>query len=208
MSVWVKWHLGFTPTHSKRFFKKRKKNTLSVETDEGSGTGSRSHWLLLRTKPCYPMCVYVLHHIWLFVTPWTTARQAPLAMRFPRKEYWSRLPYSLLQGFFQAQGLNPRLLCWQVDSLLLTHQGSPTLLRTNHKATWYRLGFSLPGPQNWPPADWEIETATGRAMKQYFALWVLFKFLMWTIITVCIEFVTILFLFYALVFVAMRHVGS
>ena len=122
-------------------------------------------------------------------------------MRFPRKEYWSRLPYSLLQGFFQAQGLNPRLLCWQVDSLLLTHQGSPTLLRTNHKATWYRLGFSLPGPQNWPPADWEIETietATGRAMKQYFALWVLLKFLMWTT-TVCIEFVTTLFLFYVLV---------
>ena len=35
-------------------------------------------------------------------------------------------------------------------------------------------------------------------MKQYFVLWVLLKFLMWTT-TVCIEFVTTLFLFYVLV---------
>ena len=30
--------------------------------------------------------------IWLFVTPWTVARQAPLPMGFSRQEYWSRLP--------------------------------------------------------------------------------------------------------------------
>ena len=28
-----------------------------------------------------------------FVTPWTIACQAPLSMRFPRQEYWSRLPF-------------------------------------------------------------------------------------------------------------------
>ena len=28
-------------------------------------------------------------HVWLFVTPWTVARQAPLSMEFPRPEYWS-----------------------------------------------------------------------------------------------------------------------
>ena len=33
--------------------------------------------------------------------------------------------HSLLQG---TPGLNPRLLHWQVDSLLLSHQGSPLLL--------------------------------------------------------------------------------
>ena len=27
--------------------------------------------------------------IWLFVTPWTVARQAPLSMRFSRQGYWS-----------------------------------------------------------------------------------------------------------------------
>ena len=30
----------------------------------------------------------------------------------------------LLQGIFQTQGLNPRLLHWQTDSLPLSHQGS------------------------------------------------------------------------------------
>ena len=34
----------------------------------------------------------VLSHIWLFLTPWTIARQAPLSMGFSRQEYWSELP--------------------------------------------------------------------------------------------------------------------
>ena len=29
----------------------------------------------------------------LFVTPWTSARQAPLSMGFPRQEYRSGLPF-------------------------------------------------------------------------------------------------------------------
>ena len=29
-----------------------------------------------------------------FVTPWPVARQAPLSMGFPRREYWSGLPFS------------------------------------------------------------------------------------------------------------------
>ena len=34
----------------------------------------------------------------------------------------------LLQGIFPTQGSNPRLLHWQVDSLPLSHQGSPYYL--------------------------------------------------------------------------------
>ena len=30
--------------------------------------------------------------VWLFVTPWTVARQAPLSMGFSRQEYWSEWP--------------------------------------------------------------------------------------------------------------------
>ena len=30
-----------------------------------------------------------LSHIWLFVTPWTVACQAPPSIGFPRQEYWS-----------------------------------------------------------------------------------------------------------------------
>ena len=52
--------------------------------------------------------------------------QAPLSLGFPRREYWSGLPFPSL-GIFPTQGLNLCLLClqyWQVDSLPLSHQGS------------------------------------------------------------------------------------
>ena len=38
------------------------------------------------------VCVCVLNHVRLFVTPQTVAHQAPLSMGFPRQEYWSRVP--------------------------------------------------------------------------------------------------------------------
>ena len=59
-------------------------------------------------------------------TPWTTAHQAPLSMGFPRQEHWSGMPFSLLQGNFPTQGLNPHLLRWQAGSLPLSHQGRPS----------------------------------------------------------------------------------
>ena len=34
-----------------------------------------------------------LSSVQFFATPWTVARQAPLSMRFPRQEYWSRLQF-------------------------------------------------------------------------------------------------------------------
>ena len=36
--------------------------------------------------------VKALSHVWLFGTPWTVARQAPLSMGFSRQEYWSGVP--------------------------------------------------------------------------------------------------------------------
>ena len=39
--------------------------------------------------------VFVLSHfshVWLFVTPWTVAYQAPLSLGFSKQEYWSGLP--------------------------------------------------------------------------------------------------------------------
>ena len=37
--------------------------------------------------------VQSLSRVWLFVTPWTVACQAPLSMVFARQEYWSGLPF-------------------------------------------------------------------------------------------------------------------
>ena len=38
------------------------------------------------------MYAHSLNRVWLSVTLWTVARQAPLSMGFPRQEYWSGLP--------------------------------------------------------------------------------------------------------------------
>ena len=56
------------------------------------------HWGQLWSYPSflsfsqlkYRCCA--LSHVWLFVTPWTVAHQAPLTMGLSRQEYWSRLP--------------------------------------------------------------------------------------------------------------------
>ena len=41
-----------------------------------------------------------LSHVWLVVTPWTAAHQAPPSMGFSRHEYWSGVP--LLTGHLPA----------------------------------------------------------------------------------------------------------
>ena len=80
-----------------------------------------------------------LSHGRLFPTPWTVAHHTPLSMEFSRQEYWSGLPF-LLQEIFPTQELNPRLLNWQVDSLPLSHLGSPTLLTfLSHKICCFLL---------------------------------------------------------------------
>ena len=40
------------------------------------------------------LCVCVLSCVWLFVTPWTVAHQAPLSMGFSRQQYLSELPFT------------------------------------------------------------------------------------------------------------------
>ena len=45
--------------------------------------------------------------VWLLVTPWTAAYQAPPPMGFSRQEYWSGLPLpSPNKGIFKNQGKN------------------------------------------------------------------------------------------------------
>ena len=59
------------------------------------------HWpILLRTDHTDKNFTLTSHltykslsHVWLFVTPWTVVRQAPLSMEFSRQEYWSRQPF-------------------------------------------------------------------------------------------------------------------
>ena len=48
-----------------------------------------------------------LSHVWLSVTPWTVAHQAPLFMGFSRQEYWSGLSFSP-PGYLSNPGIKPR----------------------------------------------------------------------------------------------------
>ena len=53
---------------------------------QGKNTGVGCHFLLQCMK------VKSLSRVWLLVTPWTAAYQAPASMGFSRQEYWSGVP--------------------------------------------------------------------------------------------------------------------
>ena len=70
--------------------------------------------------------------VWLFTILWSAACQAPLSMGFSRQEYWSRLPCSF-PGDLPDPGiepLSPMAPELQVDSLPLSHWGSPRLSKS------------------------------------------------------------------------------
>ena len=57
-----------------------------------------------------------LSHVWLFVTSWTVAHQAPPSMGFSRQEYWSGLPFPS-PGDLPDPGIEPRSPTLQADAL-------------------------------------------------------------------------------------------
>ena len=67
------------------------------------------------------------------LTPWTVARWAPLSVGFPRREYWSGLPFPS-PGDLPNPGIKPVSPALQGDSLLLSHRGSPIC---DCIAAWY-----------------------------------------------------------------------
>ena len=67
---------------------------------------------------------YMVSRVWLFVTPWTIACQAPLSTGFPRLEYWTRLPFPSL-GDLPNPGIEPRFPAMQANSLQFEPPGKP-----------------------------------------------------------------------------------
>ena len=58
---------------------------------------------------CFVVIVQSLSHVWLFVTPWSVAHQAPLPMGLSWQEYWSRLPFPSPRDF-PNPGIEPKSL--------------------------------------------------------------------------------------------------
>ena len=73
----------------------------------------------------YTLVVLVTKSCPTLVTPWTGAHQAAVSMRFPRQEYWSRLPCPS-PGDLLDPGIKPRSAL-QACSLLTKPPGKPNL---------------------------------------------------------------------------------
>ena len=75
------------------------------------------------------LCAYVqsLSCVWLFASPWATACQAPLSMKFSRQEYWSGLPFPS-PGYLLNPGIEPWSPLLQADFYPLSHLGRKIIL--------------------------------------------------------------------------------
>ena len=78
-----------------------------------------------------------------FLTPWTVACQAPLAMEFSRQEYKSELPFPS-PGDLPSPGLNLGLLHYRGILYCLSHQGSPVYVYICHR--YFYILFQILSP--------------------------------------------------------------
>ena len=87
---------------------------------------------------CECVCTQSLGCVWLFVTPWTVARQAPLSTGFPRREYWSGLPFPS-PGDLPYPGIEPVSPALAGRFFTTEPPGKPS-------STWYipRIGIIWP----------------------------------------------------------------
>ena len=70
----------------------------------------------------------------IFSTLWIVVHQAPLSSGFSRQEYWSGMSFPS-PGDLPDTGIKPTSSAWQMDSLPLSHEGSPTSsFTTAHKS--------------------------------------------------------------------------
>ena len=90
-----------------------------------------------------------LSPIWFFATSWTVAHQGPLTMGFPRWEYWNGLPFHS-PGDLPYLGIEPMSPALQVDSLPMSHQGSPETLDTGPQRPemYIKRAISV-SPESW-----------------------------------------------------------
>ena len=76
----------------------------------------------------------LLSRVWLFVTPWTVAYQAPPSMGFSRQEYWSGLPFPS-PGDLPNPGTEPGSPAFQADALT----SEPPVGSSSQLFSWLRF---------------------------------------------------------------------
>ena len=95
---------------------------LQHATDLKERTVSYCSTTTVTQKLLLTSCAVLSHSVWLFATPRTVARQAPLSMEFSRKNIGVGCHF-LLQGIFPTQGVNPGLPHCRRILYHLSHQG-------------------------------------------------------------------------------------
>ena len=84
--------------------------------------------------------VKLLSRIWLLVTPWTAAYQAPPSMGFSKQEYWSGVPLPSPHLPSGSPKISPSGLQSQTLSRLSLQCGTPVLANLMWSQTSHSLG--------------------------------------------------------------------
>ena len=100
-----------------------------THTVQGDESLLRKLWI---SGSCACVFVQSVSRSWLFETPWTVARQAPLSMGFSRQEYWSGLPRPP-PGGLPNSGIEPTHSAVQADSLSVSCCGQFNPVHQNNK---------------------------------------------------------------------------
>ena len=116
------------------------------------------HYRVLRRVPYGIWKVKSLSCVWLFVTLWTIAYQAPPSMGFSRQGYWSGLPFPS-PGDAPNPGIKPRSPSLQTDALPSELPGKP------RKLEWAATSFSK--RSSWPRDRTWVSCIAGR----FFTIW-------------------------------------
>ena len=74
----------------------------------------------------------VLSCVWLSVTPWAVAHQAPLSMGFSRQEYWTGLPFPP-PGDLPNSGMEPLSPALEGKFFPTEPSEKPQIIHTYHK---------------------------------------------------------------------------
>ena len=108
-------------THTARHYVLDTLKLMSLKTGKWQQQQQQKVIIIIGLSVDFRVHAWMISHVWLFVTPWTIACQAPLSLGFSRPEYCNGLPFPPPRDL-RIQGLNPCLLClllWQAYSLPL-----------------------------------------------------------------------------------------
>ena len=88
--------------------------------------------------------VKLLSYVWLFVTPWIVAHQAPQSMKFSRQEYWSGLPFPSQMHESEKWRWSHSVMSYSETPWTAAHQAPPSIGFSRQE---YWRGLPLPSPQ-------------------------------------------------------------